>query len=308
MTAIKLKPLFTHIAAIVATVGYAATDIAHAEPPPATTTAPVTAPGKLTATFANGMIVELHSIYSTVDKTWWDPFGTPLHSGLYDPAAQGNRSDSLEYYLTLSAGPERNWNATNIRWTAGDAPVGFAGVKYNGAVNAPNRKGIRLINMNRHRPGTTNIKLSFSLEDERTHALLVPAHDDSATDEVPGLGEVELSDPHEVEGRGAVTAVIPQPPEGMQVIVTARRERKADTPVTPIFALNRADAIGGTNNGRKTIVFDAPLSAIRSFEVRVRSYDQWAEFRDVSLRSGTRSAAAVATSDDAKPKVGAEQP
>jgi hypothetical protein len=301
MTAFKLKPLCTLIAAIAATAGCITVGISHAQTP-ATTTAPAAAPGKLTATFANGMILELHAIYSTVDKAWWDPFGTPLASGFYDPVVQGNRTDSLEYYMTLTAGPESKWNATNIRWTSSDGPLGFAGVKHDKAVNAPDGRGIRLINMHRQRPGTTNFKLSFSLEDERTYALLAPTESDAETDEVPGLGTVELSEPRDVDGRGAVTAVIPKPPDGMQVIVTARPEKTGHTPVGPILALNRADAIGGTNNTRKTIIFDAPLSDIRSFEVRVRSYDQWAEFRDVSLKAGTPSAAAVATSEDVKPK------
>src|SRR5688500_11169263 len=173
---IKLKALRICITSIVAMAAYTAIEAAHAQSPATTTaraTAPATAPGKLAATFANGMTVELHSIYSTVDKTWWDPFGRPLVSGFYDPAVQGNRTESLEYYITIAGGPKKSWNATNVKWSATNARLGFAPVKYDKA--AANLRGIRLINMEENPPGRTNIKLAFALEEERSYALLVPA-------------------------------------------------------------------------------------------------------------------------------------
>ncbi len=285
------------IAAAVGTVGYGVCDVARAESP-APTTAP--APGKLTATLDNGLVVELLSIYSTDEKIWWDPFGTPLAAGFYNPAIQGNRTQSLEYYITLCGGPEKNWNATNIKWSASSGVIGFAGARYDKEASPKGVQGIRLINMQPNAPDKTSIKLSFSTEEERSYAPLIPAEAHIATADIPKLGAVELSNPQEVDGRGAIEAVIPKPSEGMQVIVTARPVRKPNTPVTPILAVKRSDALGGTDNEIRKIVFNAKLSDIRSFEVRVRSYDKWVEFRDVSLKSAVSSAATVATSDDSK--------
>ncbi|MBC7783655.1 MAG: hypothetical protein H7144_07425 [Burkholderiales bacterium] len=237
--------------------------------------------------FSDGMIVEFHSVFDG-QSSWWTPNGAPMTEGLYDPALQGNQMKTMEFAVLVKGPGAQIWNATNIRWSSTDTPLGFAGVKL-ASGRAADR--FRLICMRPPTQPATTLKLRFALKPEQTPVALKPGFDDVITATVPGLGEVELSNAREIDGQAAVDAIIPKPTEGLQVVVVARPKGGSFIP-----ALDAA--IGGTDSKSRTIRYRAKLGDVAEFYVRLRSYDRWVEFRDISQKSAAITSPSVVSSED----------
>ncbi len=236
-------------------------------------TAPAAAP--LVAVFSDGMRVELFSIFDG-HESWWRPDGTALTKAIYDPAIQGNQMKSIEFLISVKGPGGKKWDSASIRRETTEGRLGFAGVR-EGKQNIPDQ--FRLIQFGAPTPRPTTMTLRFAMQSELIALKLAPGVDNAVSTDIPGLGDIELSNAREIDGQAAVDAVIPKPSDGLQVVVVAG-------PRKPKFIPPVEGSIGGTGSEVRTIRFQAPLADVAEFYIQLRDNGRWVKFHDISQKSG----------------------
>ena len=259
--------------------------------------------GGLVGKVSDGITLTLLGVNVADDvQSGWQADGEPLPGRQVDhlPTTAPTHPQMFKFELPIRlAGADhdgRPWNALNLHWSARGAGLGLA--PHRSADHQMISNEFVLIGLFPMTQETTDVRIDFAVDPADTVAVIrVPVRADApaaqpVSADVPNLGKVTLANPRDVNNAATITATIPTPPKTMQVVVRAvAHARKFIAAVPP------ASALRGTGGESRDITFTAPLADVAAFQIEVRDYSTFIEFRDVSLRPGARTSPRVVTSD-----------
>jgi hypothetical protein len=252
----------------------------------------------LTARLSPNTTASLLGVSDNTDvdkKRWWRADGSPMTSPPYASIPNRLGADAIELPIRVTGTDPagRPWNALNMKWSASNMALGLTGRRKDGRM-MPGE--FVLLGQVRAGQQTTTLTLRFASRPYKK--ILTLAVDGTTPVEkatVSGLGEVQLSNPRDIDGHATVTAKIPDPPEGLSVIVVAgSSNHKVVVPLS---------SPGLHDDQPHDVQFASPLQSagtpngVHEFYLETRDESESVEFRDIALSPDVHSTPTVVVHD-----------
>ena len=230
--------------------------------------------GPYTATFENGVSVELVAVSKKGDKSsgWWNADGSPSQQNFNDSTSQDDQPHTHQVVIHMTGGeePAASYVVPGAQgWSAQPASQGGAEIQ-----------GMKIVTFSpKGRDGAFDLTVMVASGDWETRSSKADA--DGITINVVPEGTIAWGQTIDDGGRTAVT--VSDNLKGMQ-----RRIVAVDQNGNEHDASEKSIGRGGDLN-LTSLKFDVPLDQVAEVRFNVRSYDQLVTFHNVSLAAGKKT-------------------